>query len=449
MAHVIDIGTRWEPLVDRLLIDRLDRATQRLNPPIRREVVFQVQHPNENSCTGCYNLVQDGDRILMYYRGYYPLNEPGDRDLRSTQTANLVISTDGIHFERPSLGLVEFNGSKDNNIVWRDIQSHNMVAFLDNNPAARSEERFKAVGGSGRKKLYGMTSPDGIHWRLAQEQPLDIDGAFDSVNVPLWDPLKGRYRLFSRYFIEEQRLRAIQSCESEDFLHWTAPVPHQYGAGVPMEHFYTNATVQIPGAEHILLSFPMRYVPARTRDTEGMDYPGPGVSDAIMMSSRDGVHWDRTFLEAWLRAGPDERNWTHRNQTPAVGIVQTASDEWSLYAAEHYGWDTNRLRRLSIPPMRLASVQAGYAGGELLTPPLTFAGRRLYLNYATSAVGSVQVEVCDPDGRPLQGLAGMEGMFGDTFDGAAPYDLSAVVGKPVRLRFRLHDADLYALRTGE
>ena len=449
MANVIDIGTRREPLIDRFLIDRLEGTTHRLRAPVRREIVFQIQPPIENACTGCYNLVRDGERILMYYRGHYPLARDGGGDLAASQTTNLVISTDGIHFERPSLGLVEFEGSKDNNIVWRGVQAHNMVVFLDGNPAAPSHERFKAVGGSAQRSLYGLVSPDGVQWRLVQERPLDIEGAFDSVNVPFWDARTGRYRLFSRYWDEAHGVRAIQSCESEDFIHWTDPVPHRYAKDVPWEHFYTNATVPCPGAEHILLSFPMRFVPQRTLCTQGMDYPGEGVSDAVMMSSRDGVHWDRTFLEAWLRAGPDPRNWTHRSQTPAAGIVETAPDEWSMYVAENYGWDTNRLRRVTVPLMRFASVQAGHAGGELLTKPLTFSGRRLYLNYATSAVGFVHVTVCHPDGRPIDAFSGMDGMFGDELDAPLPYDLSPVVRSPVRLRFRLKDADLFALRTGD
>ena len=98
-------------------------------------------------------------------------------------------------------------------------------------------------------------------------------------------------------------------------------MPHIYDEDAPVEQFYTNATTPVPGAEHILLSFPMRYVAERTTPLVGtseMDYPGTGnpgmagMTDAVMMSSRDGVHWNRPFPEAWLRAGLDERNWTHR-----------------------------------------------------------------------------------------------------------------------------------------
>ena len=217
--------------------------------------------------------------------------------------------------------------------------------------------------------------------------------------------------------------------------------------------FYTNATVPCPGAEHILLSFPMRFLPDRTLETEGMDYPGDGLSDAVFMSSRDGVHWDRTFRQAWLRPGRDARNWTHRNQTPAAGIVETGEGEWSMYIAEHYGWSDNRLRRVTVRPWGFASLHADVRG-EAVTPPLTFEGRQLLLNYATSAAGSVRVEIQDGDGAPLPGFAleDAQPLFGDCLDDAARWaagdEVAALQGRTVRLRFVIEDADLFSLRFG-
>jgi hypothetical protein len=155
----------------------------------------------------------------MYYRGYYPLNEK-EGDNAGSQTANLATSPDGIHFERPNLGLVEFQGSTVNNIIHQSQQAHNFCAFRDDNPNAESSQRFKAVGGSGTDNLHGFCSPDGIHWERIQEGPLKVTGSFDSVNVPMWDSHTSCYRLFSRYFSRGgfEGVRAIQSCTSEDFI---------------------------------------------------------------------------------------------------------------------------------------------------------------------------------------------------------------------------------------
>jgi len=459
--RTIDIGSRRELFVDDYLIDRLDgQARLKLHPPKREEVVFQVEGPLENACSGVYNvLVEHEGRYLLYYRGHYPLSKD-EGDGSKQQTANVAISEDGIHFERPELGILDLGDGGRNSVVWQGIQSHNLVAFHDTNPACIPEERFKAVGGTGKNNLYALYSPDGLHWRLAQEEPLAVPGAFDSANVAFWDGVVGKYRLFSRFF-EEGRGRAIQSCTSDDFIRWTEPVPHQYEEDAPVEQFYTNATTPVPGAEHILLSFPMRYVAERTTpvaDISAMDYPGTGsqgmagMTDAVIMSSRDGVHWNRPFPEAWLRAGLDERNWTHRNNCPAIGILPRCETEWSMYISEHYGWPDNRLRRLSLRPWGFASVNASHAGGTLVTRPLTFSGRELHINFSTSAVGSVTVEIQGDDGQPIPGYAieDMEPIYGDCLDAAVAWssgsDLSALAGRPVRLRFDLKDADLFALR---
>lgn len=446
--------------VDDFLVGSFRGACLKLHPPKREEVVFRVRGPLENACSGVYSvLVESEGGYLLYYRGNYPLAD-GDGDNSARQTANVAVSDDGIRFRRPELGIHDLGDRGRNNVVWHGVQAHNLVAFRDASPGCRPEERFKAVGGSGRNNLYALFSPDGFRWRLAREKPLDIPGAFDSANVPFWDGEIGRYRLFSRFF-EPGRGRAIQSCTSEDFIRWSAPVPHRYEPAAPVEQFYTNATVPVPGAGHILLSFPMRYVAERetpVEDTGAMDYPGTGrpgmagMTDAVMMSSRDGVYWRRPFPEAWLRPGLDERNWTHRNTCPAVGILARRPQEWTMYVSEHYGWPDNRLRRLSLRPWGFASVNAGRRGGEVVTRPLVFAGRTLRLNFSTSAAGSIQAGFRDAAGRLIRGLSpgDMEPLYGDRLDfpvawkkGAGPGRLA---GRPVRLVFRLSDADVFSFR---
>jgi hypothetical protein len=88
----------------------------------------------------------------------------------------------------------------------------------------------------------------------------------------------------------------------------------------------------------------------------------------------------------------------------------------------------------------------------LLTAPLVFAGKRLALNYSTSATGSVRVELLDSIGRPIPGYSAGESVeiFGDELDRIVMWrartDVSALAGQTVRLRFHLRDADLYAFR---
>ena len=93
-----------------------------------------------------------------------------------------------------------------------------------------------------------------------------------------------------------------------------------------------------------------------------------------------------------------------------------------------------------------------YDGGEVVTHPLTFSGRELTINFATSAAGSVRVEMQDADGEPLEGLAAADcdEIIGDQIERTVRWrqgsDLSALAGRPIRLRFLLQDADLYSLK---
>ncbi len=446
-------GQRWELFVDDFLIEAVRDATLALHPPRRAEVVLVTDAPWEGPTSAYFTVLKDGDTIRLYYRG-----SVGGSDHSIDQVTCVAESKDGIHFTRPTLGLIEVRGSKANNVVWKGVESHNFAPFLDRNPHARPDERYKALGGvkqPGRNwqqgetpgGLYAFASADGIHWRKLRDEPVMTQGAFDSLNLAFWDPARNRYACYSRIFAD--RVRAVQSAASADFVTWGTGTPNRYASGVPAEHFYTSATLPCPDAEHLLLAFPMRFLPARHKVPA---HKTPGASDAVFMSSRDGVTWDRTFLEAWVRPGPDERNWTDRSNMPAWGIVESAPGEWSMYLSEHYRWPDNRIRRLVLPRHRLASVRAGARGGEFTTRPLVAGGRELVLNYATSAAGSVQVEVQDENGRPLPGfaLADMAPLFGDELDGIVRWKAGATLptlnGKPVRLRFVLKDADVFALR---
>ena len=90
------------------------------------------------------------------------------------------------------------------------------------------------------------------------------------------------------------------------------------------------------------------------------------------------------------------------------------------------------------------------SGGELITKPITFTGKKLSLNFATSAAGSVTVELQNEQGEPLPGfsLDDCDELFGDTVDRNVVWkgstDVASLVGKVVRIRFRLRDADVYS-----
>ncbi len=123
-----------------------------------------------------------------------------------------------------------------------------------------------------------------------------------------------------------------------------------------------------------------------------------------------------------------------------------------MYVSEHYGWPDNRLRRLSLRPWGFSSINALHSGGAVITKPLTFTGSVLRMNFSTSAVGSVRVEIQDDQGNAIPGhaLDDMQPIYGDDVDFRVSWkdctNLGGLAGRPVRLRFELRDADVFSIR---
>ena len=172
----------------------------------------------------------------------------------------------------------------------------------------------------------------------------------------------------------------------------------------------------------------------------------------VLLTTRGGNRLDRTFMEGFLNPGIGPENWVSRTNYPALNIVQTGPKEMSLYVNQNYGQPTSHLRRYALRTDGFASVRAGAAGGEFVTKPLTFAGTGLYLNFATSAAGSIRTEIQDAAGKAIPGFALEDSVefVGNAIDRRAAWkagaDVGTLAGHPVRLRFVLNDADLYAIQ---
>lgn len=453
-ADAVDVGNRRELFVDDLLVEKLDGARLKLHAPQPREVVFEFNKPWEGLYSGYETVLKDGDVFRFYYRGM-PIAEHS----LDTEVTCVAESRDGIHWTRPNLGLYEVQGTRENNVVLaRSRGCHNLAPFVDTNPDATPQQRYKALGGTGKPGLLAFVSPDGLHWQQLLEEPVITEGAFDSQNNAFWSGSEGRYVCYFRVFRDGKRW--IARTTSSDFVHWAEPVDLELD-GKPREHLYTNQIDPYVRAPHIYLGLPTRFFPGRRVVTaaEAREIGTPtewnyadDCTDILLTASRTGDSFKRTFLEAFIRPGRDLRNWTSRANYAARGIVEAGDGELSLYVKHNSGYPTNYVRRYTIRPDGFVSVNGPYTGGTLVTKPLVFAGKRLAINYATSAGGGLRVGIEDADGRPIDGfaIADCPEIIGDRIEHVVGWnqgqDVSALAGKPVRLRFELKDADLYALQ---
>jgi len=459
----VEIGARRELFVDGHLIDQMTNARLVLARPHDEGEVLKFDKPWEGLFCGYCTVLHDGEKYRVYYRGMHAAGADGSAD----ECTCYAESNDGIHWTKPNLGLFEMNGTRDNNVVLTQAApvTHNFSPFLDTRPDVSPTEKYKALGGTSPKGLVAYVSADGLRWNRLRDEPVfTMTGwAFDSQNVSFWSSTENCYVLYFRRGLEG--VRAIARTTSPDFVHWSEPEMMTYSdtnRAVPSQHLYTNQTHPYFRAPHIYLSTAARFMPGRKVITEEQakeigvhpKYFGD-TSDAVLMTSRGGTRYDRTFLEGFVRPGIGLENWVSRTNYPALNIVQTGPDEMSLYVNQNYGQPTSHLRRYSLRLDGLASVQAGDAGGELVTKPVVFQGSKLLLNFATSAAGAVRVEIQDADGKPVPGFALDDAteIIGNEIERAAAWksgaDVSALAGKPVRLRFALRDADLFALRFAE
>lgn len=478
----VSIDSRLELFVDDYLIDTLSGgAALQLHRPVRREIVYRTDAPWEGNASAFCSVFRDGDLYRMYYRGlhYRHSGEPAQALADHPWVLCYAESDDGKTWRRPELGIHEFLGSTANNIVLTPEavaeiggDPAHTSAWLDANPACPPDERIKiTIIGSKPKGMYVLGSADGTHFRLLTPEPCQTIGAFDSQNLMFWDPVLGQYREYHRGF--DEGVRAIMTATSPDYRHFPEPQWLQYVASEP-EHLYTNQVQPYFRAPHILMGFPMRYTDRDwsqpvlelpmlderlARAAAGRRY-GTAVTDALFMTSRDGLLWNR-WPEAFIRPGPREReSWVYGDNfifwqmVPTASDLEDAPDEISLYATESY-WEgtSTAFRRYTIRTDGFVSAYAPMAGGEIVTKPMVFDGGNLALNFATSGAGSVQVELQEPDGTPIPGyaLADCPEIYGDHLRFIVRWndvggDLRPLVGRPVRLRFVLRDADLYSMQ---
>ena len=428
-------------------------------------MALRFDQPWEGLWAGCISVLHDPvtQRYFMYYRGLPILED----DHHAHENTCVATSDDGIHWTKPMLDRHPAYGAQRNNIIIYGVRgaSHNFSPFYDTRPGVPEAERFKAIAGTHPQGLFGYVSADGFDWRPISSEPLLTSEAFafDSQNVAFWSEHEQRYVCYFRTWrsLDSHKglgVRWISRSTSEDFAHWSAF--EQMDAGdTPPEHLYTQQTHPYFRAPHIYISLAARFMPGRQAITEEQVKAlgvAPGYekdcSDTVLMTSRGGARYDRTFMESFLRPGPGAANWISRTNYAGLGIIPTAMGQMSLFAHRHYAQPTAHAGRFTLRTDGFASVHASYAGGEMRTHPLVFTGGELVLNVATSAAGGVRIELQDAAGKPIEGYALRDAVeiVGDDIERVVRWtrgsDVSALAGQAVRVRMVLSDADVYAMR---
>ena len=146
-AEPVDIGSRRELFVDDLLIGKLDGTRLKLHAPQKLRRV--PPRPFGHYAT----VLQEKDKLRLYYRGD---KVPGvhwrngwGRYHENEVTLYAESRDQGITWTEPNLGLYPIKEMPKGNVVLADafLVNHNFTPFIDTNPKAPSNARYKALGG--------------------------------------------------------------------------------------------------------------------------------------------------------------------------------------------------------------------------------------------------------------------------------------------------------------
>ncbi|MBQ4047024.1 MAG: hypothetical protein IJC93_01470 [Clostridia bacterium] len=467
----INIGTRLEPLWDDTILDPAKTTAElRRFSPVKREKVMEFGEPWEGDGCDYFNFLCDNGLWRMYYLAW-KITEDGRVPDHHEIRVCYAESRDGLHWEKPALGLCEFNGSKENNILLDENTQKfdNFFVFIDQNPNCPPEERFKAVAqnnGPSGLSLLAYLSADGIHFTPAHT--ITTGDYYDSLNTAFYDTVNKRYVAYVRGFHsgkQEGGVRDIRYLTSPDFVNWSRAEELTYSDPLDIP-LYTNVISPYYRAPHVFVGFPSRYIERkawtknydrlcgkemRRRRMEASARYGLAVTDCIFMSSRDGAYFTR-YQDAFLRPGAENgRNWVYGDCYPAYGMLETpsadrgAASELSMFVFEnHWQGIPTELYRYTNRIDGFAGLSVGSSPKVAVTKPLVFAGSELVLNFATSARGSLFVTIEDADGNRLESGE----LFGDSIERVVDFDgdLSAFAGKPVSICFTMEECDLFSLR---
>jgi len=360
-----------------------------------------------------------------------------------------AVSKDGIHWEKPELGLVEFDGNKKNNIVMRGYHfrgvftgPHGAGVFKDLHESDLAKRYKMFFKGS---KMAVAFSPDGLHWNLPVECP-EINAHGDTHNNAFWAPGLGKYIGITRLKYGRPSIRQVAWTESPDFINWT------------------KAKVVLEGVKSRLQTHDMVVFP-----TGGVYIGLLGMMD--FPNAKSNFHTRQHVELAW---SPDSRQW-HRIQ-PGTPFIRHSPAEKEVYGKMPYDWGTIFA---SAPIFRENDIQIyygacdwyffdwrkgylalatlrpdGWAGYEqtvrskpafITTTPVVCAGDELQLCADVQKNGYVKVMLFDKDNKEwLQSKSIKQTVTDAVVKWQQGFSIKNAKGKDIRLKFELKNAKLYS-----
>jgi hypothetical protein len=458
-AEIVKVGRRKQLLVDDYAIAQMSNLKRELGRTTKLnggKPLLVRDRPWEQTCMFYGTALHDGAKFQMWYRTGGESGPLGYAE-----------SKDGLSWVKPNLGLVEMNGSKQNNIVDKKLGlAYAFSCFIDPHETDPAH-KYKCCWGHPRKiRACIGHSPDGLRWTPYNNGDPVTGRAADTHSQLLWDEDAKVYRLFTRTDYQRQ-LRAEMEVRGHRVMTnpdvKKSPTAWKLGRNwyfkrEPKEYRRRQVYSMTDWIHHgvhfaliTLYEFPqdMSEGPLDLNKRHERD-----VLNFYIATSRDAENWDFQWVYASqpiVQRGPNG-SFDKDMILPPANIITHQDRHWIYYggANERHG-ASKREYGIGGATLRLdgfVALTAGAKPGSALTKPFVFVGDRLEVN-ADARGGNLRVEVLDARGNPLKGYVSQP-ITTDALRTVPKWqevsDLAKLKGQTVRLKFTLKNAKLYAFQ---
>ncbi len=466
------------------------------NPVIRRDQPWEAWLHFNTTVT---LLRDENGRFRCWYTDVTNLSfEGGGADALYKPKLSYAESTDGIHWEKPNLGMVKIDGRDTNRIDWEAAPGQPVALTvirdpIDPDPKRRYKMAYlpEAYNVNVPKKsvmahshslgLCIAYSSDGFQWEHEERNPvLDIWGS--DVLTMTYDMEYERYVIYGRchYMAESGNpssdqwftpyypaqpngwvsKRAIYRIESTDLIDWSEPkrvltpgTLHNLD-----DQFYSLAYFRL-GRYHCAL-MPVFHAVDNTKDTE-------------LVYSHDGIEWHHYPREPWRIQRGGQGTWDEFQIDTVIPPLRLGDHHLVFYGGAdfHHDWAmVGKAQGLDTPEVNYSleqlneclglatfradgfvSLDSGLREGIITTTPFFSTGEQLIINARCHSKGYIEVEITDIMDEVWKGFSRSDckRFTGDETSHVVAWEgqsgINMVPGY-TRVRFYMKNAELYSFR---
>jgi len=376
-------------------------------------------------------------------------------------------SRDGIHWEKPSLDVVPgtnvvFLKPGDARVVWLNLDEKDparrftLIITRGGDDIVGPDQKWHGSKGV----MHVHFSPDGIHWG----EEASKGGPSGDRNSAFYNPFRKLWvfsiRDCSPAIGSERPERSRRYWESPDLI---ANLPWKYREATmwvgadELDPFgpRKSAVPELYNLDAVAYESVMVGLFAILRDAEDMKQWRPKINELSVGFSRDGFHWHRPDRLPFLPVSEEKLAWNWGNVQSAGGCFLVVGDQLYFYVSgrtgdgPHFQDAGGSTGLATLRRDGFASMDSDDVVGTLETRPVHFSGKHLFVNVDNDG-GNLRAEVLDQQGKVIEPFR-LENCTPVSLDKTCAeirwrgaQDLSAVSGKPVRIRFSLADGSLYA-----